>query len=213
MAIQTQSSSPLLSIWIKPRETIRKIVDTDPTKHVILLAMLAGIGNALDRSSSRNAADLLPLATILLICILAGPVGGIISLYIGGALFRWTGSWLGGKATSEEVRAAIAWASVPSIFILPIWIPELLIFGEELFTSSTPRLEANPLLGILLLGFAAFEIVVGIWGLVIFMLTLGEVHGFSAWKALAATVLGLLVVVVPILCIAGGFALLAGMAG
>jgi hypothetical protein len=198
-----QSLSPFLSIWIKPRETIRKIVDTDPTKYVTVLAMLAGIGQALDRSSSRNAGDSLPLIAILGICLIFGPIGGIISLYIGGALYRWSGSWLGGQASSEEVRAAIAWSSIPTIFILPLWIPELLLFGEELFTKSTPRLDANPFLAVILFGFLAIELIVGVWAFVILLKSLGEVNKFSAWKALGSLILGTLVILVPILCIVG----------
>lgn len=198
-----QPLSPFLSIWIKPRETIRKIVDTDPTKYVTVLAMLAGIGQALDRASSRNMGDSLPLIAILGICLIFGPIGGIISLYIGGALYRWSGSWLGGQASSEEVRAAIAWSSVPIIFTLPLWIPELLLFGEEMFTKATPKLNANPLLGIVLLGFVAVEVIVGIWAFVVFMKGLGEVQKFSAWKALGSVILGTLVIFVPILCIVG----------
>jgi hypothetical protein len=208
---QSQSLSPFFSIWVKPRETIRKIVETDLTKYVIPLAILAGIGQALDRASARSVGDSLPLIAILAICLIFGPVGGIISLYIGGALFRWTGSWLGGQASPEEVRAAIAWSSVPTIFILPLWIPELLIFGEELFTSSTPRIESNPILAILLLGFAAIEIVIGIWAFVVLLKSLGEVHRFSAWRAFGAVILGTLVILIPILCIVGVFAGLASL--
>ena len=198
-----QPLSPFLSIWIKPRETIRKIVDTDPTKYVTVLAMLAGIGQALDRASSRNMGDSLPLIALLGLCLIFGPSGGSISLYIGGALYRWSGSWLGGQASSEEVRAAIAWSSVPIIFTLPLWIPELLLFGEEMFTKATPKLNANPLLGIVLLGFVAVEVIVGIWAFVVFMKGLGEVQKFSAWKALGSVILGTLVIFVPILCIVG----------
>lgn len=205
MEIQTQSQSisPFLQIWVKPRETIRKIVAMDPTKYVIPLAMLAGVGQALDRASSRSIGDSIPLVAILAICVILGPIGGLISLYIGGALFRWSGSLLGGQATSQEVRAAIAWSSVPTTAVLPLWIPELLIFGEELFTSATPRIAANPFLTILLLGFAAIEIIAAIWAFVISLQSLGEVHRFSAWKALGAIILGILVILVPILCIVG----------
>lgn len=203
---QTNTTIPFshfLSIWLKPRETIRTIVETNPTRHVFLLAMLAGIGQALDRASSRNMGDSISLITILLSCIILGPIGGIISLYIGGALYRWSGSWLGGKANEEEVRAAIAWSYVPTIFILPLWIPKLLIFGDEMFTSLTPRMNANPFLAVILLGFAAIEFIVGIWALVVFLKCLGEVHKFSAWKALGSVILGTLVILVPILCIVG----------
>ena len=54
--------------------------------------------------------------------------------------------------------------------------------------------------------FAAIEIIVGIWALVVLMKSLGEVHKFSAWKALGSVILGTLVILVPIFCIVGVFA-------
>ncbi len=198
---EPQALSPFISIWVKPRETIRKIVDTDPTKYVIVLAVLSGIIRSLDRVSSQNMGDSLSLPVLLGICVVIGPVGGIILMYMLGALYRWSGSWLGGQATSEEVRADIAWSSVPSIFFLPLWIPQLIIFGKELFSSSTPRMDANPFLYILLMGFAVIELIASIWTLVLLIKCLGEVHQFSAWRALGAIILGSLVFIGPILCI------------
>ena len=124
----------------------------------------------------------MPLVSILLLGILLGPLVGIITLYLGGALFRWTGSRLGGKATAPEVRAAIAWSSVPTIVALLLYIPELALFGEELFTSDMPSIT-SPALAVALMGFGIIEIFVAIWALVIFLKCLGEVHRFSAWRA------------------------------
>jgi hypothetical protein len=81
---------------------------------------------------------------------------------------------------------------------MALWVPELALFGDELFTSHTPRLYSNPLLGLGLLGFGVLEIVVGVWAIVIFLKALGQVQGFSAWKALGNTLLASLVVLVPL---------------
>lgn len=205
MEIQSQSPtqplSPFFSIWVKPRETIRGIVDTNPSKYVIPLTLVAGIGQALNRLSSQSAGDTISLTSILIMGILLGPIGGIVSLYLGGALYSWVGNKLGGQASSQEVRTAIAWSFVPFIFVMPLWIPELLIFGEELFTSSTPRMDANPFLIILLLGFILLESIAGFWSFIVLLKTLGEVHRFSAWKALGTIILGSLIIIIPILCI------------
>jgi len=200
-SLPSQTLSPWLSIWIKPRETIRRIVDSDPSYRVLLLTALAGIGQALDRASTRNTGDDLSLPVILVICLVAGPIGSIISLYIGGALLRWIGSWFGGQASSEEVRAAMAWSSVPVILSYVLWIPELVLFGEEMFTSVTPRIEANPALAFLLLGFAVIQLILAVWSLVLLLKCLGEVHEFSAWKALAVILVAGLILFVPIFCI------------
>jgi len=184
-------------------------VDYDPSHQVAILAVLAGIGQALDRASSRNLGDALSLPVILIICAVAGPIGGFISLYVGGALLRWTGSWLGGQAYSEEVRAALAWSSVPTVFSQALWIPELILVGKEMFTSATPRTDANPLLAVFLLGVVGVQIVLGIWALVILLKCLGEVHRFSAWRALVALLAGGLILFVPIFLI---LVLLSGLA-
>lgn len=91
----------------------------------------------------------------------------------------WTGKWLGGRASREAIGMALAWSMVPIAWSLLLWIPELLIFGTELFSHSAPVLPpaiALPVIqgrrggaGVLGVGAAAQE--------------LGQVQGFSAWRA------------------------------
>ena len=79
--------NPWLSIWMRPRATMRHILDTDPGGYVLALAA-AGRGSAaqLDRATQRNAGDVLSLPTILVLAVILGPIGGILVLYLGGAL-------------------------------------------------------------------------------------------------------------------------------
>ena len=83
---------PLLNIWFRPRVTIRAIIDSEPEKYVLLLAFLAGIVRAFDLASEMNYGDTLPFAGILLIAVGLGGAGGWISLFLSGAVLRWTGS-------------------------------------------------------------------------------------------------------------------------
>ncbi|MGO8989197.1 MAG: YIP1 family protein [bacterium] len=126
----------------------------------------------------------------------------ILPQYLAGALIRWTGKWIGGQAPSQNIRAAIAWSSVPTIWALILWIPQLVLFGQELFTTETPRIHASPSLGFISLGFVAIQLIIAIWAIVVFLKCLGQVQGFSAWRALGNTTLGALVIVVPIAIIA-----------
>lgn len=200
--MSTNSVSPWLSIWIHPRRTIRHIVETDPDRYVLLLVAIAGIGSSLDKASIRSAGDRFALGTILLAALIVGPVAGIAMLYLGGALLRWTGRWIGGRATSRDIRCAIAWAGVVSIWAMILWVPQLLIFGKEIFTTETPMIDASLLLMALFLALGAIDIILGIWALVVFLKCLGEVQGFSAWKALGNILLACLVVLGPLLGIA-----------
>lgn len=201
---QSQVLNPWLSMWIRPRASIQQIVDDDPDHLVVLLAAIAGIGSVLDRACMKSMGDRLELPLILIIAVIAGPIGGIISLYLFGALLRWTGSWIGGAATYRHVRAAVAWSKVPLIWAMALWIPELALFGKELFTSEVPIIEAKPILALMLLGFGLLEITIGIWAAIIFLKCLGQVQGFSAWRALANTCLAGLVIIIPLVIIVFG---------
>lgn len=190
-------------MWFHPRRTIRQIVDTDPDRKVLILAAIAGIGETLDKASTKSTGDHLSLVAILLLAVIVGPLGGIMSLYISGALLRWTGNWIGGRAEARDIRSAFAWASVLAIWAMLLWLPELLIFGKELFTTETPKIDESIALATLLFAFVTIEVIVGLWTVVVFLKCLGEVQGFSAWKALGNCFLAGLVFLVPILGIVG----------
>lgn len=192
---------PWLSIWSRPRATIQQIVDSDPTRFVLGLAALNGVSEALNRASGRSVGDDLDLSVILLMAVVFGPLGGILSLYIGGALVRWTGSWVGGQASSQSIRAAIAWGLVPALWVSLLWIPELLLVGVEMFTTETPRADANANLGFVILGLVTIEMVGSIYAVVTVLKCLGQVQGFSAWKALGNLFLAGLVIVLPLFVI------------
>jgi hypothetical protein len=189
-------------MWVRPRDTIQQIVSSDPTRTVLLLAALSGFGSALDNASIRSLGDKFELPMIFTMTAIVGPISGILGLYIGGALVRWTGTWIGGVASSQNIRAAIAWSSVPLIWALLIWIPELALIGDELFKSETPRMDASYTLLLAFLGLSLIELVIAIWALVVLLKSLGQVQGFSAWKALGNLLLSALVIAVPILIIA-----------
>ncbi len=198
--------NPFLTVWISPRETVRRIIAENPELHVILLACLTGVVETLDRASGRNAGDKLPMASLIVIVCAGGPLGGLVSLWISSHLIRWTGGWIGGVATREHVKTAIAWASTPVVFALPLWIAKLLLFGSEMFTEETPRLDAHPILLIPLIAMALIEVVLSIWSLVLLCNTLAEVQSFpSAWRGLANIILSgivIILIIIPLIVIA-----------
>jgi len=190
-------AAPWFDIWTKPRGTIRSIISSDPTKYVIVLAILSGIAQVLSSAAEYNLGDQLPLPFIFVIVLIAGSIMGMISLYIGGAILRWSGGLMGGRASATEVRAAIAWSAIPTIFATILWVPQLALFGTDLFTSMAPRIYFNPSL---YLFFSIVQLVLGLWAFVLLLKTLGEIHGFSAWKGLASLAIPTLMFAVPSFC-------------
>src|SRR5688572_23563036 len=111
LEISGEPTRPWLMIWTKPQQTIRQIIDYDVDYYVIPLAVASGIFRGLDSAAEGGIGDWASLPIVLALAVIPGAIGGMISLYLSGALFRWTGSWFGGQANSEQVRAAAAWAS------------------------------------------------------------------------------------------------------
>jgi len=204
------SITPYFTIWTEPRATIRRIVDTDPTRNVIALAtvgpaisMLASLwSKAL--GDNANLSAFWPISVLLYVAVAAAI--GFVSLYLGGAVWRWAGSLLGGVASSVEVRAAIAWSSVPGIagelvlliaILLGLPVPQVTPQGMPRFDPAFYRITT-------------FEGVIGIWSLVVLLKCIGEVHRFSAWRALVAGLIPPLIAVVSIALMLFLFALLVG---
>src|SRR3984957_1497511 len=113
------SITPFLTIWTEPRATIRRIVDSNPTRNVVALAAIGPAVGALANQWSKaldenaNLSVLWPIGVAFAVAFAA--VLGAVSLFISGAILRWSGGLLGGVASRVEVRAALAWSQIPAI--------------------------------------------------------------------------------------------------
>jgi hypothetical protein len=192
------SITPFFTIWTEPRATIRRIVDTDPTRYVIGLATIGPAISTLTSLWSKALGDNSNLSAFWPISVLlyaaAAAALGVLSLYLGGAVWRWAGSLLGGVASSVEVRAAIAWSSVPGIAGAVIALIAILLGlpMPQMTAQGMPRVDPA------FYRITTFEGIIGIWSLVVLLKCIGEVHRFSAWRALAAGLIPPLIAVLTI---------------
>src|SRR5689334_21612568 len=115
---------PWIAIWMSPRETIRKIVNRDPTQQVIMIAALAGalvmlntmLGAALGFTPTPLPPVLVPYMPILTFASpFLGAAFGIMGLYLSAFMMEWIGRALGGQGDAASVRAAVAWSEVPQV--------------------------------------------------------------------------------------------------
>ncbi len=204
--------SPFFAIWTQPRQTIRTVIDTDVTFRVIPLAMVAGVLNSLDNATGRGGyVEELGLPAVFIMALAIGTLGGVFALYVSGALLKWGGGILGGRAEADEVRAAIAWSSsVRTVGIITAAAIQLPFMGREFFTLNTPildaRLASDPVyaiwFGVMFIVVATVATILGIWYVVVFLKCLGEAHQFSAWRALLAVIIGYGVIIVPLIALA-----------
>jgi len=175
---------PFVSIWLKPRETIRRIIETSPHRHVVGLICLSSFFNGLNQASNRSVGDGLPTWAVVLVAAALSPIAVPIA-YLGARLAKWTAAKLGGVASEEEVRTVMAWSSVPMTQLsLIVWPLQLLLFGDENFRSATPRIDAmSPTISMAIL---SVGLAVLVWSSVVGIKCFAEVNRFSAWKAVGS---------------------------
>lgn len=185
------NKNPWFAIWYKPRSVIKQILDTKITPHIFILPVLGGIYILLSKAITRNIGDLINIPTILFTSVIFGPLLGFIWVYVLSGLLTWSGQWIGGRGSYKELRIAVTWSLVPlvwSLFLL--LIPQIIMFGRELFSSQAPPIDTNNAVRFLIRnGFELSEFVVILWSVAIFLKCVGEAHHFSVWKALLNTVL------------------------
>ena len=196
--------NPYKSIWLSPRPTIQFIVDTNPTYLVLVLAALVGVYGGLSSASAEGWGYNLSAFWLFIGIVMIVPFISIIGLYLGAALTRWTGKWLGGSATQQQIRAAYAWSYIPMIAAMVLYIPLLMIYGFDLFAFSGNVIlpEADPMVprqvGPLIIFVAIVETVLCVWSFIVSLHCLGQVQGFSAWRALGNQILASLVLIIPL---------------
>ena len=143
--------------------------------------------------------DKMATSSVLIFATIGGALFGWLSYYIYAYFISFTGTWIKGKATPKEFRIILAWASIPSIAGLILLIPELFIFGDDLFRSELS--SSDLLYTISYKIFAMIDIVLGIWTLIILIKGTALIQGFGIGKAILNIFLPLLLLIVLILII------------
>jgi hypothetical protein len=124
--------------------------------------------------------------------VTAQAVVGVLFLYVGAAILTWSGGLLGGVASGVEMRAAMAWSQVPGIAAAIVLVIAVLmgVPVPQLMGSTLPHID--PAFYKVLL----IELVLGLWGGIIGMYCIAEVHRFSTWRAFCATLIPAVVAMV-----------------
>lgn len=176
--------TPWTSIWTKPRQTVRQVLDTDPKRHVLLLAALAGASNALGNGVEllANAPDLKWLLGLCAEVVLIGAVVSMASLFVGAWILTGLGRLSGGVGRSFELRTAIAYANIISVWCLPLNLCAVLLSWYVVHNPGEIVMAG------VLMAIGLMMIVCGIWYLVVLCATIAEAHQFSG-RLGAATVL------------------------
>jgi len=164
--------------------------------------ILAGIMKSFDRAADKNMGDNLSLIFVISICILLGGLLGWISYYIYTALISWTGKWLDGKGDTKSLLRMTSYAMIPAILALVFIILQVGLFGIELFQSGFDVSSYGLVSIVIYFITLIFEIILGLWSLVIFVIGLSEIQKLSIGKSILNMLLPVFIIIIPIALIA-----------
>ncbi len=185
--------NPWWGIWVQPRQTIRYLVDTDPKMYFWLLVVFYGIIRAIAMGVEAGLGEIFTPSQIAAFILFAGPVSGVIGVFLTGSLLELVGKLFGGRAEGQHVRTVLAWATIPmGVLVIVGILPLFALFGSNVFAGSGMQAQQTIagsgsdfafLDSGLLTWRTGMEIAGSLYYLVIAVAGLAEVHDFSVWKA------------------------------
>jgi len=146
---------------------------------MIILVVIRGISEIFARMDFNDYGDNLTLIEIILISTIGGTLLGLIVLYFGSILIKWTGKPLGGQGTLSEIRTVIAWSNAPILVLFVLWVTMIVIFGKDLFISNSILLDTSSFHAIMYKFFFIVKFFLLIYSFVIFFKMLSEIQRLS----------------------------------
>lgn len=178
------SSSPVRSIWLRPAETIAAIAHDNPGYRLYLLPIVAGFAVWPTMALFATDDDQMAMGFFLSSLLAFGPVVEVLQVFVGAWLIRMTGTWLGGRAGTASIQAAIAWCNLPIVVLALLGLGLTMLSGFLLESAGIP-LWWNQSAATATVGWLLFllQSALVVWSLVIFVTGLAAVQGYSVWRA------------------------------
>lgn len=160
----------------------------DRSEPVLAIVLLAGIAGVLSTATAGrlledNDYDALLVAVWTFI---AGSIYGAFGYFVIGALLYVACRALGSQGTYRRSRHVLAFACVPIALSLVLWPVKLAVFGEDVFRRGGSDSGAGGIVfEVLTYGFVA-------WAMVLLVIGVRAVHGWSWGRALVACAVALL---------------------
>lgn len=191
----------LQSIWLRPRDTLKYILNKCPDKYVTQFLIIGGAISAL-----RNEFEGAPLFELgpwisLVLIVTIGAIFGPIANMIFAVILNMVGRWIGGKGNYQKILAVVAWSMVPSIVGVVFIFFQIGFFGPYyiFFEGDTSALVMDFTKSELILYvFAFLNLVVSIWALVILVTGLSVAHKFRIGKAILNLLIPILAIAIPL---------------
>lgn len=170
-------------IWTDPVRVFTVLRHYHINQWTYGLIFLASIVSVLNNFMRKHYADKYGTMLSFVGMILVGIFFSFFVINLYAALIAWTGKWLKGRAGTVAITRVLAFSQLPTITLLCIQIPCVLLFGMELF-SSNPYLYNSEILGqVVTKTWLILSVIMSIWSFILGIIGLAELQNFSLWKS------------------------------
>ena len=160
---------------------------SDRSEPVLAIILLGGIAYALSTGTAGHLMDDSQYDGLLVAvwAFIAGSLTGILGYFVIGA-FVWAASkLLGSQGSYRRSRHVVAFAAVPIVLSLVVLPFRLALYGEDIFrTGGSDAGVGDRVFEVLFAAFVA-------WSVVLLVIGIRSVHGWTWARALAASALAL----------------------
>jgi hypothetical protein len=182
-----------LLVLQRPRPVFVALRDTssesesDRAEPVLAIVLLAGIALVLQTSTAAHLLDSNDYDGLLVAvwAFLAGGLYGAFGYWIAGAFLYGGSRALGSQGDFRRARHVLAFAAVPIVLSLLVWPVKLALYGEDVFRTGGSDTGAGAHV------FTGIELACVLWSLVLLVIGVRAVHGWTWERALGACAIGL----------------------
>lgn len=183
----------LVSIVVRPRETIRRILDSGRDRWSWGVVALAAICSSYGDPDIRHVSSFLPLHSLLAIAALGlifTAVLWVLFFYVFAWAVMFAGRWLEGNAAFADVRAAVSWGLAPLIWSIVYRVPLSVFMSRHVIDHGNDIASVGEFIrqggcGVVVV-ILAIQIGVYAWITYVMSACVGEAMHFSSWKGFGA---------------------------
>ncbi|MER1988561.1 MAG: YIP1 family protein [Solibacillus isronensis] len=175
----------ILSIAVKPRDTIRYVLTTKKLSYFIFVGIIGVFASNLVSFIGSEFTGQYTLGDIVYSTFLFSLILYFLSTVLSAGILTLSAKAFGGIGKFKEMFRMISVTMIPYIWILPVLLFWMQFAPQSFFTIS--YMETS--LGDLILQFVCGTLIIisSIWTYVITVIGISEVHRISKWKAFFAS--------------------------
>lgn len=187
------------TIWTKPEQTLRHMIDEKSIGYGILVVILGSLGSSVFAFADNGLMADFSLPVILIASFALVVLLGIPIYFFNAAVYFWLGKMLGGQARYKEVCLATASGALPMLGVIPVSVLALILYGKSLYAEILePFAITNMSMGFYFLHMIV-TLGLSIYSVVILSKGLGYAHKFSALRGFGTVMIYTAIVFVVVI--------------